>query len=173
MTRKLLLNKLIVIAFVLACLMLGISCDSKQNTQILGQEVKLSSLIGTKPIILDFWASWCQPCRELMPKLQAYYQANQDKVIVVGISVDNSPEAAQSFVAKNKITFTILYDGDKSISQQYQISGIPTTVVINTSGEIVNQGHFGIDELKRIVDSSSVLGSLHKAPDFTLKEITK
>lgn len=167
------MTKIIAVFLIITCWLSTISCDSKQNTQILGKEVTLSSLIGTKPVILDFWASWCPPCRELMPKLQAYYQANQDKVIIVGISGDNSPEAARSFVIKNKITFTILYDENKSVFQQYQISGIPTTVVINANGEIMNQGHFGIDELKRLVDSSPVLGSLFKAPDFMLKEIIK
>ncbi len=164
------MNRIITIFLLMIGLISGINCDSRQDNTTpqvgpvkapdftlkdiaSGQEVKLSALIGSRPVILDFWASWCPPCRDLMPKLNEYYQSNKDKIIVIGISGDNSIEAARSFVAKNNIAFTIVYDDTKNVFGAYQIGGIPTTIVINTKGEIVKQGHFSIEELKEIVKS--------------------
>ena len=117
-----------------------------------GKPVSLSDFKG-KVVFIDFWASWCPPCRELMPKLQEFYQSNKDTVIIVGISGDNTLDAAKSFVTKNNITFPIVFDETKEVFRKYQIAGIPAAVVINTKGEIVQQGHFSIEELQEIVKS--------------------
>ncbi|MFA5793595.1 MAG: TlpA disulfide reductase family protein [Candidatus Brocadiia bacterium] len=162
------MNKIMIMALAMMIVLGAMSCDTKINPDAnptkapdftlkdirTGQDVKLSVLIGQKPIILDFWASWCPPCRALMPKLQEYYQANQDKVIIIGISGDNSKEAAESFISKSNLSFTMVYDEGQKVFSQYKISGIPTTAVINTKGEIIKQGHFDIDELKELVNSA-------------------
>ena len=99
----------------------------------------LSDYAG-QPIILNFWASWCVPCRTEMPALQSVYDTLQNEgLMVLGINqlyVDEL-EAAQDFVAELQLSFPNVRDEDGTVSeQQYQIIGLPTTYFISPNGDI-------------------------------------
>ena len=99
-----------------------------------------SSSSGGKVTLLDFWATWCGPCRHALPglkQLQAAYGA--DKVEVISISEDEDEGTWQSFVAQNQMTWTQRLDADHQMMRQYGASALPTYVLINKDGNVVQQ----------------------------------
>ena len=111
-----------------------------------GNPVKLSDFKG-KVVILDFWATWCPPCRAEIPHfigLQEKY--GKQGLVIVGISVDEGgPEVVSSFVKANKVNYPIVL-GNLDVAQQYDATnGIPTTFVIDRKGNIVSK-HLGYTE---------------------------
>jgi thiol-disulfide isomerase/thioredoxin len=99
---------------------------------------------GGKLTLLDFWATWCGPCRQALPGLkqfQAAYGPNQ--VEVISISEDEDESAWQSFVAQNQMTWTQRLDSDHQMMRQYGASSLPTYVLIGKDGNVVQQyvGH--------------------------------
>lgn len=116
-----------------------------------GELVSLSSLIGGKDYLLvDFWASWCGPCRRSMPGLKELLAAHGDKLDIVGISVDESEESWLQAVDALEITWLQLRDVNEEGSKAYGITAIPHTVLINREGTIVahNPGH---DEVAALI----------------------
>lgn len=117
-----------------------------------GELVSLSSLIGGKDYLLvDFWASWCGPCRRSMPGLKELLAAHGDKLDIVGISVDESEESWLQAVEALEITWLQLRDASEEGSKAYGITAIPHTILINREGTIVahNPGHEEIEALIR------------------------
>jgi len=106
-------------------------------TSLDGKTVALHDYAG-KTVVLNFWASWCDSCEEEMPlllKLKEQY-TGQD-VVFLGINAGDSDRAAQRFVEKMKYSYQILLDHDKSVSKQFQVLGLPQTLVISKDGKIV------------------------------------
>jgi thiol-disulfide isomerase/thioredoxin len=95
-----------------------------------------------RPLILNFWASWCAPCREEMPALQRAYETNRDdELVVLGVNetyIDDI-EAARDFVNELGLTFPSIRDdsGDMS-SQLYRVIGLPTSVFITPAGDVAH-----------------------------------
>ena len=121
---------------------------SAQNKD--GDIVSLNSLIGGKDFLLvDFWASWCGPCRRSMPGLKDLLAAHSDKLDIVGISVDESEESWLQAVEALEITWMQLRDVNEEGSKAYGITAIPHTVLINRDGTILahNPSHAEIEEL--------------------------
>jgi thiol-disulfide isomerase/thioredoxin len=107
-----------------------------------GNDISLSSLKG-KVVFLNFWASWCGPCKMEMPHMQKVYEEYKDKdVVILAVNITasekNGIEGVNNFLNENKYTFPVLYDKDGSVSEKYRISAIPTTYIINRDGIIVN-----------------------------------
>jgi thiol-disulfide isomerase/thioredoxin len=95
---------------------------------------------GGKVTLLDFWATWCGPCRHALPglkQLQAVYGA--DKVEVISISEDEDEGTWQSFVAQNQMNWTQRIDSDHQMMRQYGASALPTYVLIGKDGNVVQQ----------------------------------
>lgn len=109
-----------------------------------GKTVRLSDYRG-KVVVLDFWASWCGPCREEMPFLSHLYRLNQAQGFeVLAINIDNKRENMKKFLAKldQKPTFSILLDPQKAVPRMYEIESMPTTVFIDRAG-VVRYRHNG------------------------------
>src|SRR5579883_39505 len=106
-----------------------------------GGKAHLSDYRG-KIVVLDFWASWCGPCNEAMPGLQGVLNQYKKDIVVLALNVWDTPSAASSWINSHNYTFTFARDpikqGPGSISDAYQVEGIPTTYVINPSGKIVS-----------------------------------
>ncbi len=107
-----------------------------------GETVRLSDYRGKK-VILNFWATWCPPCRAEMPHMQQFHENNRDndvKILAVNLTAqDNGVEAIQSFIDEFGLTFTIPMDESGSVAQTYQVRTVPTTFILNTKGEITQK----------------------------------
>lgn len=102
-----------------------------------GEEMSLSSEQG-KVVILNFWASWCEPCNIEMPHLQSFYEKHQADVEILAINATSkdSEVAVKKFVDQYDLTFPILLDASGDISTMYGAFSIPMTIILNRNGEI-------------------------------------
>jgi len=104
-----------------------------------GNPVQLSDFRG-KTVFVNFWATWCPPCRVEMPHMQQLYENYSDKdVVILGVNVtatEKTFEGVQTFIEKEQLTFPIVLDEEGDITYQYQIMAFPTTYVLDGSGII-------------------------------------
>ena len=102
-----------------------------------GIPIKLSDLRG-KPVVINFWGTWCPPCRQEMPELQRYYEANKGKVEMLGVSAGprDSVSSVGIYVNAYKHNWLFLQDDDYSLNQRYQISAVPSSYFIGPDGMI-------------------------------------
>ncbi len=100
------------------------------------KEITLSKLKG-KPILLDFWATWCGPCRESIPHLISLYNAYREKgTEVIGISMDKGEiERVKNFVKSMNIPYPIAI-ASSEVVQKYRVTNLPTTFIIDREGKI-------------------------------------
>jgi len=102
-----------------------------------GQEITLSELKG-KVILLDFWATWCGPCRESIPHLVQIYKSNQEKGFeLIGMNLDKKGEVdmVRHFVRSMDIPYPITMTPE-DVARNYGVSGLPTTILIDKEGKI-------------------------------------
>jgi cytochrome c biogenesis protein CcmG, thiol:disulfide interchange protein DsbE len=104
-----------------------------------GASVTLSDLRG-KPVILNFWATWCEPCKEEFPVLDGVYRRYRqpDQLQVIGVNVQDTatPEMVQQYLADAGVIFPIWLDANGDANRAYSIQALPTTVFIDRSGVI-------------------------------------
>lgn len=114
-----------------------------------GNEVKLSDQFG-KPIVLNFWASWCPPCKGEMPHFNKIYEEMGEDVIFMMVdSVDGQRETTKKgkeFIEENKYTFPTYYDESQDASYAYGITALPSTIFIDKDGNIIAAAQQAIDE---------------------------
>lgn len=82
-------------------------------------------------VIINFWATWCVPCRAEMPELQDLYDAYDDKIRILGVNLGESPQSVAQWIEEFDLTFDILLDPLQSVAQLYQIRGQPSTYVLD------------------------------------------
>lgn len=126
------------------------------GTMLDGSTFDLASHKG-RVVVVDFWASWCGPCREAMPGLQAMTDAHAPQdLVVVGVSVDERESDARAFVEEIGVTFSIVLDGDQQIAEVWEPPKMPTTFVIDRDGNVAATfaGHTAESQarLRRLVD---------------------
>lgn len=103
-----------------------------------GSVAKLSDYRGQK-VILNFWASWCPPCKAEMPDIQRVYDAHKsDGVVVLAINSKEDLATVQQFISTMGVSFTVITNESGDISQQYGALGLPTTFFINSDGTVNN-----------------------------------
>ena len=109
-----------------------------------GQTVQLSSYRGKNPVWVNFWASWCNPCKQEMPAMEELYQAYKDKgLVMLGYDVAEPEQTVKNFVTERAFTWTFLLDNG-STAIRYQTTGIPTHVFINKQGIITHRISSGL-----------------------------
>jgi peroxiredoxin len=130
-----------------------------------GRSITLASLRG-KVIFLNFWATWCAPCLEEMPSMQALYEqmrSNPDFVMLAVSQDQRGRQAVKPFIDKNGFRFQVLLDPDGQLAESYGLRGVPETFIIDRSGRIVAH-HAGAfdwsrpdvsDALKRMLEVRS------------------
>lgn len=101
-----------------------------------GGSVQLSALRG-QPVLINFWASWCGPCRSEMPHIQAAYENHiQRGLVVLGIDQMESSDSVSRFVEEFGLTFPIPMDSDGTVSAVYRARGLPTSFFVDPDGVI-------------------------------------
>jgi len=122
-----------------------------------GNEVKLSDYIG-KPIVMNFWASWCTPCQIEMPEFDKVYQELGEEVEFLMINMTASGgetvDRAQAFVDNGGYSFPIVFDTEHDAAATYGASALPTTFFIDKDGYVVNQivGAINAETLKEGIE---------------------
>ncbi|MFN4111580.1 MAG: TlpA family protein disulfide reductase [Ignavibacteria bacterium] len=124
-----------------------------------GSIVKLSDFKG-KVVVLDFWATWCAPCRKGIPDLIDIQKSFGNNIQVIGITVDQDPtKVVPPFVKEYKINYPILIGNDDVYNKYDGIDAIPTTFIIDKSGRIINK-YIGLVEKQILINEiKQALGS--------------
>jgi peroxiredoxin len=132
----------------------GEAAPDFELSTLTGETVKLSDYKGKK-VILNFWATWCPPCKAEMPLMQNYYtQAKEENVEILAVNLttkDRGLEKVEAFVKENNLTFPIPMDTEGEIGSIYQAVTIPTSYMIDTEGRIQKK-HIGPMDEKTMMD---------------------
>jgi len=118
------------------------------------QPVTLSSFRGQKVVVLDFWATWCGPCRMAMPDLQTLHEDLKDRgVELVSVNQAESAERVRSFIERKKYTFRTVLDRDGAVGNQYGVRAIPALVVVDKQGLVrrLQVGYSSDKELRQLL----------------------
>jgi peroxiredoxin len=101
-----------------------------------GDRVSLAAFKGDV-VMINFWATWCGPCREEMPQLEALYQRYSDLgFTLLGVNVEEDSSLSDAFLAEMPVSFPILFDPKNSVSALYDVVAMPSTVLIDRSGNM-------------------------------------
>ncbi len=123
-----------------------------------GNSIHLSEYEG-KVVLLNFWATWCMPCRQEMPGLESLWQRYKDKgLVVIGVSNDDADkhERVANFVKKVGLSFPIALDAESNVSHLYEVSGIPASYLIDRKGvaiaRILGERDWGGREASAVIE---------------------
>jgi thiol-disulfide isomerase/thioredoxin len=131
----------------------GIAVGSKAPSAKLetldGKPADLGALLGKGPVLIEFWATWCENCRDLEPTILAMQKkyAGRVEFIGVAVSVNQSPELVRRYVAKHGLVGTQLYDRKGASIDAYEVPATSFVVVVNKAGKIVYSGLGGKQNL--------------------------
>ena len=118
----------------------GAKVEDFTLTDMGGQKARFSELThGKRLVMLHFWASWCGPCREEMPQIvKAYNKFGGKGFTVISVNQDFDTSAAKQFIKDHQITFPVLMDLEGRLMETYNLSGLPSTLLLNGNGEILD-----------------------------------
>jgi thiol-disulfide isomerase/thioredoxin len=131
----------------------GIAVGSKAPSAKLetldGKPADIGAFLGKGPVLIEFWATWCENCRDLEPAMLAAQKKYAGKVgfIGVAVSVNQSPELVRRYVAKHGLAGTQLYDRKGASIDAYEVPATSFVVVINKAGKVVYSGLGGKQDL--------------------------
>ena len=118
------------------------------------REISLASLRG-KAVVLNFWASWCEPCKRETPMLQRAYERHRDEgLVVLGVNAQDFRTDARRFAERYGVTYPLVHDGPGESLQEFGLAGFPETWWVDRSGRLVAyvQGEFSEAELERNIE---------------------
>lgn len=101
-----------------------------------GKNLKLAELRG-QVVMINFWATWCGPCRQEMPHLNRIQERYRKAgFVLLGVNIDEQPDAARSMIRKLGIVFPVLFDTEKRVSRLYDVSAMPSSILIDRDGRV-------------------------------------
>ena len=104
-------------------------------TDLAGKSWSLAALKG-KIVLLNFWATWCPPCRKEMPDMEKLYRNYEQKGLIVLAVSDEQRSVVEAFIAKNPYTFPILLDPDRIVNTAFTVEGIPKSFIFDREGRL-------------------------------------
>lgn len=114
-----------------------------------GEDVSLEDFQGQK-VFLNFWATWCPPCKAEMPDIQKLHK-NNEEVKILAVNVQENKDKVFNYLMENNFSFTTLLDINGQVASQYLVRGIPSTFVIDEEGTIIKK-HVGVLTYKQMQD---------------------
>src|SRR5881628_3851521 len=107
-----------------------------------GDSVSLSQWIGKKPVIVEFWATWCPICAELLPRMEAAHKKYGDRVdfLVIAVAVNENPNTVRRHLARNPMPFTFLWDVNGNATRAFQAPATSYVAVLDAKGQVVYTG---------------------------------
>jgi peroxiredoxin len=126
--------------------------DFELSTLVGGRQVRLSALRGS-PVLINFWATWCAPCKQEMPLIVEQYNWNKGRglrVLAIDTLANDNIDDMQAFAKKFNMNFDVLVDKTDAVSSGWQVMGLPTTFFVKPDGTIakVHVGQMTADQLK-------------------------
>ncbi len=114
-----------------------------------GRRVDLASFYGKTPVLVEFWASWCESCKQLEPQIQrvARKYAGRVKLVAVAVSVNQSPARVRAFAKQHPLPMEIVYDRSGAATGEYDAPATSYVLVIDRSGKVVYTGQGGDQDL--------------------------
>lgn len=138
-----------------------------------GEEVQLKDLVG-KPMVLNFWASWCGPCRMEMPEFQQVYEERGEEVEFVMINLTDGDretvEGAKAYLEKEGLSLPVYYDLNQEGAINYRVMAVPTTYFVNAEGDMVGYIQSAIDKDTLIEGIELAINEVGETPEDTPKE---
>lgn len=123
---------------------------------IKGETVRLSSLRG-KPVLVNFWATWCIPCAQEMPMIESAYQKEGSQFVVLAVNADEPDAKVRDYVNKMGLTFTVLLDPGGTVQSQYRLNGYPSSFFIDRDG-VIRDEHIGVMDSTQLTKSLLEVG---------------
>jgi thiol-disulfide isomerase/thioredoxin len=134
----------------------GAPAPKVRTTDLEGREVELGADFGKRPVLIEFWATWCTPCRELMPRVDSAFARYGDRVTFLGVNVAMNETVAgvRQYIAAHPPTFQVLFDSAATAIRAYDIQATSTVIIVGRDGRVAYAG-VGAGQ-----DLSGILGRL-------------
>ncbi len=102
-----------------------------------GEAVSLRRYLGTTPVLLVFWATWCPHCNEAVPEINGIHARHSGRLAVLALDFMESREKVEAFLKSKRVEYPVLLDRDGTVAHRYGVVGIPTYVLLDRQGKIV------------------------------------
>jgi thiol-disulfide isomerase/thioredoxin len=131
----------------------GSSAPAVEVHDLQGKPVALSRYLGKKPVFLEFWATWCELCEQLLPRVKAAKSAYGDKVEFIGVNVtvNQTPEKVRKYVEKHQPGYLVLYDDQGTSIRAYQVPSTSYVVIVDRDGKVAYTGLGGTQEFDAVL----------------------
>jgi len=120
----------------------GAKAPAVTVNDLAGKPVDLGQWIGKKPVLIEFWATWCPNCEQMLPRLKAAYATYRDRVEFLGVNVtvNQKPEQVRQYVAAHQIPFRILYDDQGASVRAFDAPATAFVVILDPAGTVIYTG---------------------------------
>lgn len=135
----------------------GMKAANFELTTLAGKTLSLNDFEGKK-VLINFWASWCPPCREEMPDLQKLHTNNGEQLVILAVNIGESSSAAANFMEKNNFDFTVLLDKDQATARDYLVRGVPTSYFLDEKG-IITDRIVGVLSYQKMIELADIESS--------------